>query len=135
MKTYRSLCNTFRISPDQVQRRGKIDMLVSAKSNHLMSDRVIKVEGGMKLYSEPLGKTFSGVDGSLEFQQHIKSYPTKILPVLSTVRHSLVKNLTDKEIIRYFKEEIKGEYCRPRCGNCEFGEMFNWCQTYIYQRG
>ena len=76
----------------------------------------------MKLYSSPQGKTFSGVDRDLEFQQHIKSYPTKVLPIMSSVKHSLVKNLTDKEILRHFKEESVGADCQPICGNCECGK-------------
>ena len=54
-----------------------------------MSDEVYKSHEGIKLYGGPLGKTFGGVTSDLSFNSHVKSYPTKVFPVLqSTVKRA-----------------------------------------------
>ena len=57
----------------------KIDLLLSSKSNNLMSDKVLKVVGGIKLYIGPLGKTFSGSLKTVSplMEPHIKSCLSK----------------------------------------------------------
>ena len=66
-ESYQNLCRKFSVFDSQVKRPVKIDLLLSGKSIHLMSDRVVKTIHGMKLFDGPLGKTFSGFDGSLLF--------------------------------------------------------------------
>ena len=85
----KKLCKNFNVSPSQVKRPTTIDLLLSSKSNYLMSDEVYKSHEGIKLYGGPLGKTFGGVTSDLSFNSHVKSYPTKVFPVLqSTVKRA-----------------------------------------------
>ena len=121
--SYNKLCGKFNVKPTHVQRPIRIDLLLSTKSNYLMSDSVMKVKDGMKLYTGPLGKTFAGSDVNLTFNEHVKSYPSRAIPILSSVRHSrVIKSLSDKEILKFFKEESIGAECNPKCGNCECGK-------------
>ena len=88
-----------------------------------MSDKVVKSIGQMKLYMGPLGKVFGGYDETLNFNDHVKSFPTRAIPVISSVKHSkVIKSLTDKEILKLFKEDSIGAECQPKCGNCECGK-------------
>ena len=68
---YRLICESLGVKPTNVQRPKKIDMLLSAKSNHLMSDHVIKTHNGLKLYSGPLGMTISGNTDVFDCPEHI----------------------------------------------------------------
>ena len=89
VESYKLLCKNFNVSPSQVKRPTTIDLLLSSKSNYLMSDDVYKSHEGIKLYGGPLGKTFGGVTSDLSFNSHVKSYPTKVFPVLqSTVKRA-----------------------------------------------
>ena len=54
------ICDRLQVSPSKVRRPAAIDMLLSSKSNYLMSDQVLAVSGGLKLYRGPLGMTISG---------------------------------------------------------------------------
>ena len=91
----------FNVTPGQVQRSVKIDMLLSSKSNHFMSDQVIKTVGQMKLYIGRL-VVFGGYDDSLEFDNDVKSFLTRAIPVISSVKHSrVIKSLNDNEILKY----------------------------------
>ena len=95
------MCKKFNVTPDQVQRSVKIDMLLSSKSNHFMSDQVIKTVGQMKLYIGRL-VVFGGYDDSLEFDNDVKSFLTRAIPVISSVKHSrVIKSLNDNEILKY----------------------------------
>ena len=77
---YNRICKSFNISPCQIQRPDDIHLLLSAKDNHLMSDRVVMEKNGLKLYSGPLGQTISG--NTEQFRsEHIKAFPTKTKPV------------------------------------------------------
>ena len=87
-----------------------------------MSDHVVKSHNGLKLYSGPLGITISGNTDIFSHPEHVKSYPCKATPIVSSVkRASVVRTLTDKEILQFFKEESIGAECTPKCGNCECG--------------
>ena len=66
-RSYSAVCKQFGVTPNQVKRPVKIDMLLSARSNYLMSDRVIKSHGNLKLFQGPLGKVFGGQEDSLNF--------------------------------------------------------------------
>lgn len=117
---YQNLCKLLDVDPKTVERPGKIDLLLSARSNHLMSDEVIKSKDGVKLYRGPLGETLSGTfcDKNSKFS---KAYPTKVTPVLSSVKQaSVIRSLTDNEILKY-KESIGAE-CNPKCGSCQCGK-------------
>ena len=119
---YQKLCKLLDVDPKTVERPGKIDLLLSARSNHLMSDEVIKSKDGVKLYRGPLGETLSGTfcDKNSKFS---KAYPTKVTPVISSVkRASVIRSLTDNEILKYFKEESIGAECNPKCGSCQCGK-------------
>ena len=123
MESYTKLCNTFGVDVTEVRRPRKIDLLLSAKSNHLMSDKVLHVIGGVKLYEGPLGRTFFGTPDAVCNMEHVKSYPTRATPIVSSVkRASVIRSLTDKEILKYFKEESIGAECNPKCGSCECGK-------------
>ena len=115
---YEKMCNQLNVRPGQVKRPVKVDILLSSRSNYLMSERVLAEAGGLKLYQGPLGLTISGSSKSSS-----RSYPAKVTPVISTVKKAKVmKTLTDKEILKHFKEESIGAECSPRCGNCECGK-------------
>ena len=118
-KPYIDLCKSFNVTPEEVRRPVQIDILLSAKSNYLMSDNVVKNINGTKLYSGPLGKTFMG---SFKGNSVIKSYPSKATPVISTVKKAIIRPLDNKEILDFFKEESIGAECSPKCGNCECGK-------------
>jgi len=66
--------------------------------------------------------TFFGPPNAVCNMEHIKSYPTRATPVFSSVkRASVIRSLTDREILKHFKEESIGSECNPKCGNCECG--------------
>ena len=75
-KSYMDLCRKFGVSPEEVCRPLKIDLLLSSRSNYLMSDSVIKNIDGVKLYSGPLGKTFGGSLKGSDTQEYNRSYPS-----------------------------------------------------------
>ena len=55
-----------------------------------MSDKVYKSYDGIKLYGGPLGKTFGGFNSDLTFDSHVKSYPSKVFPILqSSVKRAI----------------------------------------------
>ena len=84
VESYKLLCKNFNVSTSQVKRPTTIDLLLSSKSNYLMSDKVYKSYNGIKLYGGPLGKTFGGFNSDLTFNSHVKSYPSKVFPVLQS---------------------------------------------------
>ena len=102
-ESYKDLCNKFSVLDSQVQRPVKIDLLLSGRSNYLMSDKVVKTFGGMKLFDGPLGKTFSGFDRSLLFPNNegsvnVKNFLTRATPVIdSQVLHVASKPRTKAE--------------------------------------
>ena len=85
-KTCRKLCDAFGVSMSEVARPRKIDLLLVAKSNHLMSDEVLKVINGVKLYRGPLGKTFVGTPDSIHYMEPIEGYPTYLSPMFSLAK-------------------------------------------------
>ena len=120
-EVYDGICRRLRVSPSKVRRPASIDLLLSARSNFLMSDQVLAVSGGLKLYRGPLGMCISGHTDLLKSDQ-LKRYPTKATPVVSKVKKALItKTLTDREILNFFKEESIGAETNPRCGSCECG--------------
>ena len=77
----------------------------------------------MKLYDGPLGKTFSGQSEDISFEEHSKSYPTMVIPIMMKKAVTRkITSLTDKQMLHYFKEESIGAECHPKCGNCECGK-------------
>ena len=76
-----------------------IQCMNSAKSNHLMSNKVVKRINGLKLYSGPLGKTISGNIANIN-KEHIQVYPTSLNIVISMVKKTkVIDTLTDKKIL------------------------------------
>ena len=61
VESYKLLCKNFNVSTSQVKRPTTIDLLLSSKSNYLMSDKVYKSYDGIKLYGGPLGKFFGAL--------------------------------------------------------------------------
>lgn len=119
---YGKMCSQLNIRPGQVKRPVKIDILLSSRSNFLMSEKVRAEAGGLKLYQGPLGLTISGSSKSSHHDTS-RSYPSKVTPVISTVKKAKVmRTLTDKQILQHFKEESIGAECSPRCGNCQCGQ-------------
>ena len=105
LEKYNTICKALGVKPKNVQRPRQIDMLLSAKSNYLMSDNVLRSHKGLKLYSGPLGMTISGNTDVFGHPEHIKSYPSRATPIVSSVkRASVVRTFTDKEILDFFKE-------------------------------
>ena len=47
--TYKEICKRLQLSHSKVKRPALIDMLLSARSNFLMSDQVLVVSDGLKL--------------------------------------------------------------------------------------
>ena len=88
-EVYKEICERLQVAPSKVKRPASIDMLLSARSNYLMSDRVLAVSDGLKLYEGPLGLTISG--SPVRPARHWlksgrqKCYPTKATPVVSKV--------------------------------------------------
>ena len=98
MENYKELCKIFDIAMFDVKRPRKVDLLLSAKSKHLMSDTVLKVVKGITLYCGPLGKTFFGTPNGVCKMDRIRSYPTQLTPVYSSVKYAMAKRaLTPKE--------------------------------------
>ena len=121
-EVYREICERLQVAPSKVKRPASIDVLLSARSNYLMSDRVLAVSDGLKLYKGPLGLTISGNTDLLKSDQQ-KCYPTKATPVVSKVKKTLItKTLTDREILKFFREESIGAETNPKCGSCECGK-------------
>ena len=84
-ESYKNLCRKFSVSVSQVQRPIKIDLLLSSRTNYLMSSKLVKTFNGMQMFDGPLGKTITGFDRSLLFPNneghcHIKSYLTRASP-------------------------------------------------------
>merc|ERR1719232_416024 len=95
--SYKNLCRKFSVSVSQVQRPIKIDLLLSSRTNYLMSSRHVKTFNGMQMFDGPLGKTITGFDHSLLFPNneghcHVKSYLTRATPTTngSSVVHENV---------------------------------------------
>ena len=119
---YANICSELGISPGEVRRPEKIDMLLSTKSSHLMSDEVLRESNGLKLFAGPLGRTIAG-NAKTFFKEHTASYPSQAVPVIkSSVNKVISERLTDKGILNFFKEESIGSECHPKCGNCECGK-------------
>ena len=131
--SYANLCHKLGVHPEEVRRPKKIDLLISQREAHLMSDDVKSQVNKIKLYDGPLGQTISGTDPDLKFPRYNTCYPTVARQVLtsraSSVRKAITKRATltaltktDKEILKYFKEESIGVECEPKCGNCQCGK-------------
>ena len=102
---YAAICGELEVSPDEVQRPESIDMLLSARSGHLMSDNVIKESNGLKLFQGPLGKTISG-NAKTFSAEHVTSYPSQAIPVIaSSCNKSVTERLTDNGILNFSKKE------------------------------
>ena len=121
-KNYREICKKLSVDPGSVKRPQKIDILLSARSTHLMSDSCKGVFGGLRLYNGPLGKTITG-QVNMSSGELARTYPAKATPVLSCVKKAkLMKTFTDKQILDFFKEESIGVECSPKCGGCQCGQ-------------
>ena len=84
-EVYEKICERLRVAPSKVKRPASIDVLLSARSNFLMSDKVMAVSDGLKLYKGPLGLTISGNTDLLK-SDHQKCYPTKATPVIGDIK-------------------------------------------------
>ena len=73
-EVYKEICERLQVAPSKVKRPASIDVLLSARSNYLMSDRVLAVSDGLKLYEGPLGLTISGNTDLLKSGRQ-KCYP------------------------------------------------------------
>ena len=86
---YRKICKKVKVDPGRVPRPVTIDVLLSTRSNYLMSNKVRAEAGSLQLYAGLLGETVSGTS-SLLTNEHIKSYPNKAAPVISSVKKAKV---------------------------------------------
>ena len=75
-----------------------------------MSDEVLSASGGLKLYSGPLGKTISG-NTEMFTSEHVKSYPARVIPVITSSVKKSFSRLTDRQILDHFKEESLDSTC------------------------
>ena len=114
-KDYEILCEKFGVSSCQAVRPKQIDMLLSQREAYLMSDKVKKVCGNMKLYTGPLGFVLSGSDPSLVFGEHKLCYPSVVREISShlssvkvTAKFSKIRTKSDKEILSFFEYEDIG---------------------------
>ena len=57
---YMLICNKLGVQTSEVRWPMAIHCMISAHSNHLLSNKAVKRIDGLKLYSGPLGKTISG---------------------------------------------------------------------------
>ena len=101
----------------------QIDLLLSSKDNRLMSDKVVDSKDRVKLYSGPLGTAFLRDIASVLGKSC--SYPATVIPMhsVSVKRAWTIRaTLSDRKILEYFKEEIIGAECSPKCGSCACGK-------------
>ena len=83
-----------------------------------MSDQVVAEKDGVKLYSGPMGLSFMGdIQGDKKKIYSMQAFPVKTVSV-KKARTAL----SDREILRYFKEEQIGVECSPKCGSCACGK-------------
>ena len=57
---YKDICSKVKVTMKKVAKPKRIDLLLSLKSSHLMSDKLIKTVQGVKLFSGPLGFCVAG---------------------------------------------------------------------------
>ena len=57
---YGDICSKIKVSMKKVAKPKRIELLLSLKSSHLMSDKLIKMVEGVKLFSGPLGFCVAG---------------------------------------------------------------------------
>ena len=107
---YSNICEELGVDAGEVRRPENIDLLLSSRSNYLMSDEVLSTSGGLKLYSGPLGKTISG-NAEMFTSEHVKSYPARVIPVICSSVKKAFSRLTDKQILDHFKEEALDSTC------------------------
>ena len=133
--SYQRMCRKFGISPREVKRPTKIELLISLRSGHLHpNDPNPVVINDMKLASGLLGKVFGGSDPELKFTPIKMTCPTVAAQVdNNSSMHATCMKVsvqeatystpmrTDKEILNFFNEEQIGVHCEPRCGDCRCG--------------
>ena len=105
---FRKICKKFPVNPSQVKRPQKIDLLLSARSTHLMSDQVKSEAGGLRLYTGVLGKTISG-QTDISSAEHVQSYPTKATPVLSVVKKAKLMKAEAGKMVSILAAEYEEE--------------------------
>ncbi len=86
---YHKICKKVKVDPGRVPRPVTIDVLLSTRNNYLMSNKMRVKAGTLQLYSGLLGETVSGTSNLLT-NEHIKSYPNKATPVISSVKKAKV---------------------------------------------
>ena len=122
------MCARYGVKPKQVVRPSSIDILISMDDN-VIYPKSVKTIGKMILYEGPLGKVFGGQDPELEFTPFVTSYPLSATPTSRhppalTMRASVLEatyvtnSKSEKEFLDFFKEEMIGAECKPRCGGC-----------------
>ena len=130
-ESYAKMCAKYGVKPKQVARPNSIDILISMDDN-VIHPKPVKTIGKMILYEGPLGKVFGGQDPELEFTPFVTSYPLSVKPTIrhpsaltmkaSVLEATYVSNSkSEKEFLDFFKEEMIGAECKPRCGGCRCG--------------
>ena len=98
------LCENFGISPEEVKRPQKIDLLISMRDKYLFADNKLKTINKMALYEGPLGKVFGGLDPNLkfgqEFKMSFKSTKQMISEVSSHTMRAVIKEVTHTHTVR-----------------------------------
>ena len=131
--SYSELCDKFGVSPEEVKRPQKIDLLISMRDNYLLADSKLKTIDKMALYDGPLGKVFGGLDPNLKFGQDFKMSFKSTKQIISEVSSHTMRAVlrevtrthtakTDKEFLDFFREESIGAECSPKCGSCLCGK-------------
>ena len=130
-ESYAKMCAKFGIKPKQVVRPKSIDLLISMEDN-VIHPKPVKTIGKTILYDGPLGKVFGGQDPELQFSPFVTSYPLSVKPTIThtsalTMRASVLEatyvsnSKSEREFLDFFKEEMIGAECTPRCGGCRCG--------------
>ena len=88
--SYANLCHKLGVHPEEVRRPKKIDLLISQREAHLMSDDVKSQVNKIKLYDGPLGQTISGTDPDLKFPRYNTCYPTVARQVFLRVQFMFI---------------------------------------------
>ena len=109
-RVYSNICKELGVDAGEMKRPENIDILLSSRSNHLMSDEVLGTSSGLKLYSGPLGMTISG-NTERFLSEHFKSYPARVVPVVRSSVKKSFSRLTDRQTLDYFKEKSLDSTC------------------------
>ena len=90
---YSNICKELEVDSGEVQRPESIDILLSSRSNHLMSDEVLASSSDLKLYLGTLGKT-NCKNTKMLTSEHVRSFKTKTI-------HSIENNQAPEDLVKH----------------------------------